>query len=168
MKRYPFWTDGLDVELLDVVPGVEEALGDDADVRLYTHCNSPTHGRLNHPVTQNCDGGFVAYVGVSPALVSVPGWVGRARIIECTFAELWRDVWWHDCGVVLQCGLGGRGFKLLRPGHVHRQFDALMWHVRGWRTLAPRELWWARSSTLRAIRTSRRKLDLALRMAGMR
>lgn len=168
MKRPPFWTDGLDVELLDVVPGVEDALGDDADVRLYTHCNAPTHGRLNHPVAWNADGGFVAYVGVSPAFVSVPGYVGRARIVECTFAELWRDVWWHDLGVVLQSARRNSEWPMLRPNHVHRQFDALMWHVRGWREIGPRELWWAKSSTLRAIRWSRDVLDFALREAGLR
>lgn len=168
MKRLPFWCDGLDVELLDVVPGVEDALGADADVRLYTHCGNPTYGRLDLPVVWNTDGGLVAYVGVSPAFVSVPGWVGDSPIVECTFAELWRDVWWHDCGVHLQWGLGGRGFQLLRPDHVHPQFDTLMWHVRGWRAAGSVGLWRAQTSVLRAIRRSRVVLDRALRAGGLR
>lgn len=169
MKRAPFWCDGLDVDLLAAVPGAEEALGADADVRLFAHCDRPTHGRLNGAAAWDEPAGLVSHFGTSPAFVRAPGWVGGARIVECTFEELWRDVWYHDTGVRLAYGLrAGEEVDLLRPDHAWPKFQVVMGHVRGWGAPDPGGLWRARSSTLRAILASRRRLDAALRACGRR
>ena len=42
------WCDTFDADLLKVVPGAEEALGDTAAIELLTYSN-PTNGKINCP-----------------------------------------------------------------------------------------------------------------------
>lgn len=120
--RAPFWSDDFDMDLLKVIPNVENILGASADVVLYTRCNSPRHGRLNHPVCW----GVTACFGVTNPPWKPQGWWSEAAVVECTFLELLRDVWSHSLVAVVE------GQTVFDAHALSQDFMVLMYNLRGW------------------------------------
>ena len=122
----PFWSDTFDTDLVKVVPGVREALGDAAEIPLWTFNSNPTHGRINLPCVWNTDRGCTAFFTSREDGVIVPAqyMTGRAARIGCTWLELLRDVWVHEfCAVVDR--------RVVLDEHATRgPFYALMYDVR--------------------------------------
>lgn len=128
-----FWSDDFDADLLKVVPGVRETLGVDADLPLWTH-GGTSHGRLNMPSCWNrYDGEFDARFGTTK---DVELWLPSEfrtghDLVECTWLEALRDAWVHSYWLHVD-------YLEIWNGPVRRSLlDALMCHVRGWRTLTP-------------------------------
>lgn len=122
--RAPFWSDDFDMDLLKVIPNVENILGPSADTILYTRCNNPYQGRLNHPVCW----GVTSCFGSSNPPWKPHGWVcgDNTPIVECTFLEALRDVWSHS---IVLCVEGDTIFD----GHgLSDDFMRLMYKLRGW------------------------------------
>jgi hypothetical protein len=120
--RAPFWSDDFDMDLLKVIPNVENILGSSADVVLYTRCSNPTHGRLNHPV---CWGVTTCFGFTNPPW-KPEGWWSDAPVVECTFLELLRDVWSHSVVASVEG-------DVIFDGHgLSDDFMRLMYKLRGW------------------------------------
>jgi hypothetical protein len=129
-ERLPFWSDTFDLDLLAVVPHIEQLLGTGlAASTLWTHSHT-THGRINHPSAWNSYDGMVAYFGTRPSGFKPEACVTEAPLTSCTVLEALRDLWVHDLIMLVD---GARVWQaprgLLMP---------LLYHRRGWRLLEDR------------------------------
>ena len=88
------WCDTFDADLLKVVPGTEEALGEAAGVLLLTRGHE-TGGKLNHPSVWNDHAGMLAFFWTPGCehLGCPGGYVTDAPVVACTFLEAVRDAW---------------------------------------------------------------------------
>jgi hypothetical protein len=139
-EHLPFWSDAFDMDLLKVIPDVEEALFDAAPIELVTHGHT-TFDRLNHPAVWNHDRGIVAFFG----LAGTEGWkpesyVTHDPLVSCTFLEVVRDAWVHHYIVVVN------HVVIVDTQRMQDRFMQLMGHVRGYSPM--REDWveWAHMS----------------------
>jgi hypothetical protein len=121
------WCDDFDADLVKVVPGALEALGDTADTRLETY-SRPTGGAINCPSAWNTSSGStVAYFWTRPEGRPPSGYVTDDPVTPCTFWEAVRDEWVHG--------------SLLAVNHVvawsppERLMYDLMADLRGWTVL---------------------------------
>lgn len=117
------WCDTFDADLLAVVPGALDALGDTAGVRLLTY-STLTGGKINHPATWNGPG---ALFWTSPDHQPDAFWATSKPVAECTFAEAVRDEWVHSCTININ------GTAIWEP--PARLMERLMYDLRGWRPL---------------------------------
>ncbi|GEP00550.1 hypothetical protein [Methylobacterium haplocladii] len=138
MSGRPFWSDTFECDLPKVIPGARDAVGDLADVHLWTTGHT-THGALNHPDVWNSDAGMVAFFGFrSPARPEVY-WTDRP-MVRCTFWEALRDAWAHHILIAVEGGL------VWNSGLLWPQYEALMAEVRGWPSADPAKAAAARAS----------------------
>jgi hypothetical protein len=128
--REKFWSDDFDMDLLKLFPNIEQALGATAEVKLWT-VGHETFGRLNHPTTWNTHGAWLWLE--KPNLprdkhgwYNVNGCTDDGPEIECTWLEWLRDVWSHDIGWIMLPS--GQTFS----HHGYRDFERIMFHIRGW------------------------------------
>lgn len=127
----PLWCADFDSDLLRLVPGVLDALGDTATRRLWTHCR-PTNGKINCPSAWNDSGGLSAFFTVHEDRDPAPaGFWTNEPIVECTFLDVVRDEWVHDSRVVVD------GHLIWKPQASWQQ--ALMYDARGWQVLSDTE-----------------------------
>jgi hypothetical protein len=135
--RLPFWSDDFDMDLLAVLPETPQILGSVADRTLYT-VGSLTHGRLNHPALWNSNLGMVAFFGTHPEIQAFlpPGYsTGVNKLaVECTVLEALRDIWIHQCAVVM------RGRVVTDSQPLRDPFFQLMYHRRGYRLLSEHDV----------------------------
>jgi hypothetical protein len=130
MPRRPFWSDTFDLDLLKVIPGVEELLGDTADVTLYTHghiaeMDQPDACRLISPTCWNTTRGFAAFFGFREPRKPSAFWTDDP-IVECTFLEALRDAWVHTYVLMVE----QRTIIVMPRLALH--FQRLLSHHRGW------------------------------------
>jgi hypothetical protein len=92
------WCDTFDADLLAVVPGVTEALGDAAGVRLETFSRM-TDGKINCPSAWNDDDGLVSFFWTAPEFRPPASYVTDDPVAGCTFLEAVRDEWVHSCAI---------------------------------------------------------------------
>lgn len=125
MARRPFWSDTFDLDLLKVIPGVEELLGETADVPLFTHGHRTDDGLLAHPTCWNTTRGLAAFFGFKyPAKPSA--FYTSDPIVECTFLEALRDAWVHTYVLMVE----QRTIFVMPRLQLH--FERLLSHHRGW------------------------------------
>jgi hypothetical protein len=123
-----FWSDGFDMDLPRIVP-LDDALGTAADIPLWTH-GGESYGRLNHPSVWNDNAGLVAYFGTTPGTTGKPeSCYTPWPVVECTWREVARDAWVHTYLVLVD------GEPIWDTTRFLNAFDALMYHVRGYRKL---------------------------------
>jgi hypothetical protein len=118
------WCDTFDADLLKVVPGAEDALGDTAGVRLLTY-STLTNGKINCPASWN---GAGAFFWTSPDHQPDRSWHTGKPVAGCTFLEAVRDEWVH-------CAALNVNGALVWQAPV-RLMERLMYDVRGWTVLA--------------------------------
>jgi len=162
--RLPFWSDGLDIDLYRLVPEARDAIGEDANVTLYTWSGPKTHGRLNHPTVWG-EVWPACVVGTSPESITMPrGYVTgpSESVTECTFEELCRDAWLHHYSAVLDAD-----FRLILCPE-RQWFNALMYSARGFFSVPDEDIRLSKLASLKAIEESRRGLHDALVMRGLR
>jgi hypothetical protein len=122
------WCDTFDADLLAVVPGAAEALGDTAGIHLRTYSH-PTGGKINCPSAWNTyDDGLVAFFWTADEHRPDGSYYTDAPVAECTFLEAIRDEWVHSCAVSVN------GVIIWRP--PVRLMEQLMYDLRGW-TIMP-------------------------------
>jgi hypothetical protein len=154
------WCDTFDTDLLKVVPGALEALGDTAGVELLTRSRL-TGGRINHPSCWNTDHGIAAFFWTGPGHEPPSSYVTGEAVAECTFLEAVRDEWVHDCVIVVNRQV------VWRPpvGLMTR----LMYDLRGWGTpLTDALRAETRGHVLASLDVAARRLRVAVDGAGVR
>lgn len=120
-----FWADVFDMDLPRVLPDLDKLLGDTADVRLWTY-GGTSHGRINHPSMWNSEYGMTAYFGLDDSGDWKPvGYITGGDMVECTWREVVRDVWVHQCLVLVNL------HPVLNTTRLEREFWGLMDHRRG-------------------------------------
>ena len=124
------WCDDFDADLLAVVPGAAEALGETAGVRLETFSRL-TNGRINCPSAWNTHEGFVSFFWTAPQYRPIACYSTDDPVAECTFLEAIRDEWVHSATVEVN----GRSVWLPPV----RLMERLMYDVRGWTPLTGAE-----------------------------
>jgi hypothetical protein len=147
------WCDDFDADLLKVVPGAAEALGDAAHIRLETYSRL-TDGKINHPSCWNTDGGFTAFFWTHPDHRPAGCWVTDERVVECTFLEVIRDEWVHSCTVDVN------GHTVWRP--PDRLMERLMSDLRGWTTLSDEDREAIRESVRRSLRAAAERVTAVM------
>lgn len=127
-ERAKFWADDFDGDLLKLVPGVEEIVGEASDIVLYTY-GGTTHGRLNHPAVWNDYRGMIAFFGFDPSGSWKPEayYAGHRELVECTFLEALRDGWTHNFVMIVEGMHVWDGFSLSNT------MMNLLYHKRGWK-----------------------------------
>jgi hypothetical protein len=90
------WCDSFDADLLKVIPGAAEALGDAASLRLTTYSRL-TGGKINHPSCWNTHNGLMAFFWTADGHRPDESWWTDAPEAECTLLEAVRDEWVHGC-----------------------------------------------------------------------
>lgn len=160
----PFWSDELDIDLYRLVPEARDAIGEDANVTLYTYCDKKTHGRINHPALWGRGAWASCIVSTASELIHKPERMAAPAeaVTECTFEELCRDAWLHHYSAILDAE-----FRLLLC-HERRWFNALMYSARRWGGVSDKDVYKAKQASLKAIEGSRRGLHDALVMRGLR
>lgn len=120
-----FWSDNFDMDLLKILPGLPEWLGDAADIPMWTR-GAESYGRLNHPSVWNDPVGFVAFFGLTAGDTGKPGanWTD-SPVVECTWLEVLRDAWPHGYAIVVD------GQTLWNAGRWQNAFLSLMYDLRG-------------------------------------
>jgi len=135
------WCDDFDADLLAVVPGAAQALGETAGIRLETF--SPlTGGKINGPSAWHTHQGLLAFFWTDPAFRPPVGYVTDDPAAECTFLEAVRDEWVHSSVVSVNDRI------VWRP--PVRLMERLMYDLRGWTVLTGRE----REATQEHVRRS--------------
>jgi hypothetical protein len=119
------WCDDFDADLLKVVPGAAEALGDTARVEMRCYSRL-TGGRINLPSCWHTDAGLAAFFWTDPALRPPESYVTDDPEAGCTFLEAVRDEWVHGQVVVVNRQLVWRPREALMM--------RLMYDLRGWGT----------------------------------
>jgi hypothetical protein len=117
------WCDDFDADLLKVVPGAAEALGESAGIRMQTY-SYLTDGKINCPASWNGDG---AFFWTRPDGRPGPYYWTSKPVVGCTFLEAIRDEWIHTSTVIVD------GAVIWRP--MWREFEKLMYDIRGWTVL---------------------------------
>jgi hypothetical protein len=120
------WCDSFDADLLAVVPGAAEALGESASIALETYSRL-TGGKINCPSAWNDDQGLTAFFWTSPQYRPDAFWSTEEPVVSCTFLEAVRDEWVHSCAVAVN------GSVVWRP--PVRLMERLMYDVRRWTVL---------------------------------
>lgn len=120
------WCDTFDADLLAVVPGAAEALGETASIRLETY-SLLAGGKINHPSCWSTGGGFTAFFWTAPGFRPAASFCTDAPVAECTFLEAVRDEWVHACTVAVN------GVLVWLP--PVRLMEKLMYDLRGWTVL---------------------------------
>jgi hypothetical protein len=121
------WCDRFDADLLALVPGAADTLGDAAGLVLSTYSHT-SGGAINHPSCWHTDFGLVAFFWTRQAFRPPASYVTDAPVVSCTLLEAIRDEWLHGCTIVVDR-------KIIWKPPV-RLMEALMAGARGWRTLA--------------------------------
>lgn len=143
------WCDDLDVDLIRVVPGAVEALGDAADVQLRTFSNL-TDGTINHPACWSTDFGFTSFFWTDELYRPPASYRTDAPEVGCTFLEAIRDEWVHSCLIAVNRRIVWRP----RPGWL----DRLMYDVRGITVLEDNIREQIREAVRDSLRTAAAKL----------
>jgi hypothetical protein len=127
-----FWSDDFDMDLLKVIPGVAEALGDHADTPLWTYGNT-SHDRINSPSCWNTYTGLAAFFGTDDSGQWKPSdYSTQSPMVACTWLETVRDAWAHGYTAVVN------GHPIWDAGRLTDQvFNALMYDLRNWTKLPP-------------------------------
>ena len=95
------WCDDFDADLPKLIPEAIDALGDTADVRLWTH-SKPTNGKINCPSSWWTDHGLTAFFSTREHVGGQPGgYITSDPVVGCTFWEAVRDEWCHDAVIVV-------------------------------------------------------------------
>ncbi|MGO8093174.1 hypothetical protein [Rhizobium leguminosarum] len=120
----PMWCDDFDMDLLKVIDGVEELLGDVAGLTLWTH-GQPYKGTINSPAMWNDDLGLVCFFGfANPAKPDF--YATSAPAIKCTALEAFRDLWSHGSVMLVE------GAPVWNSQDLWPDFEKIMWSTRGW------------------------------------
>lgn len=114
------WCDSFDADLLKVVPGAEDALGDAAAVKLLTY-STLTNGKINCPAAWN---GAGAFFWTAPGYQPDASWWTDKPIAGCTFLEAVRDEWVHSAALNVNGALVWQA--------PVRLMERLMYDLRGW------------------------------------
>ena len=147
------WCDDFDADLLAVVPGAAQALGETAGVRLETF--SPlTGGKINGPSAWNTDAGLVAFFWTAPEFRPPASYSTDRPVVPCTFLEAVRDEWVHSCAVAVN-----RHIVWRPPGQLMQQ---LMYDLRGWTVLTGREREGIQQAVRRSLTAAASALTAAL------
>lgn len=85
------WCDTFDADLLEVVPGAAEALGDAAPIELRTYSRL-TDGKINHPACWNTDHGTAAFFWTGPGFKPPAEYYTDLPETGCTLPDSGR---WH-------------------------------------------------------------------------
>lgn len=120
------WCDTFDADLLAVVPGAAEALGETAGVRLETYSRL-TNGKINCPSAWNTDAGLTSFFWTAPWFRPPASFVTDDPVADCTFLEAVRDEWVHDSAISVN------GVVVWQP--PVRLMEKLMYDLRGWTVL---------------------------------
>lgn len=144
--RARFWSDDFDMDLLKLLPDLEEILGDAADVVLCTY-GGTSHGRLNHPSCWNTSSGLAAFFGFRDAAKPESFSAGDRELVRCTFEEAIRDCWPHTYVMLVERR------PIFDSQKLRRDFDLLMSHRRKWHE--------AQTDHDRALVRLREQLELA-------
>jgi hypothetical protein len=94
------WCDTFDGDLLKLVPGAAEVLGEAAGVQLTTYSRL-TGGVINHPSVWNTHVGFASFFWTSPEGRPDETWSTDAPEADCTFLEAVRDMWVHSAAIIV-------------------------------------------------------------------
>jgi hypothetical protein len=101
MTRHPMWCDDFDGDLFRLLPEAEGMLAPVAGMPLWTYANT-THGRLNHPSAWHTRVGLAAFASSTQARDPKPGhFYTQDLIVECTVEEMVRDLFVHQCALVV-------------------------------------------------------------------
>lgn len=95
------WCDSFDGDLLKLVPGAVEVLGETARVQLTTYCDRITDGAIDHPSVWNTHVGLAAFFWTAPEGRPGATWSTSAPEVACTFGEAVRDMWVHSGAIVV-------------------------------------------------------------------
>jgi hypothetical protein len=143
------WCDTFDADLLAVVPGAAEALGDTAGIHLWTY-SRPTGGKINCPSAWNTYDGLVAFFWTADEHRPDASYCTDAPVAECTFLEAVRDEWVHSCAVSVN------GVIVWRP--PVGLMDRLMYDLRGWTVMADALREDTRQNVLRSLEGAAKRL----------
>jgi len=129
-----FWSDDLDVDLLNVFPHLRSMLGATLDVPIWT-IGRTTYDRLNCPAAWNTDHGLTSLLWLEKpnfprdehGWLNAGGYVCNDPEVEGTWLEWLRDMWAHSHGWCLQPY--GIQFSAI---DYNRCFYPIMSHLRGW------------------------------------
>ncbi|MBB3297843.1 MULTISPECIES: hypothetical protein [unclassified Rhizobium] len=144
----PMWCDDFDTDLLKVVPGIPELLGDLAGVTLWTHAGT-WEGTLNHPSMWNHDTGLICFFGFNDP--DKPDYFSTGQPpVQCTVLEMFRDLWCHGATVMMG------PIPVWDSQPLQPEFDILMYAVRGWFDTRPNRI---RLAQLRARKSIRQAAD---------
>lgn len=119
----PLWCEGFDADLLAVVPGALDELGDTADVKLWTY-STPTNGKINCPASWWTDAGLASFFSTTDRSPIPASFRTSDPLVDCTFLEAIRDEWVHQSLILVN------GVLVWRP--PARAMEQLMYDVRGW------------------------------------
>lgn len=126
-ELHPFWADDFDMDLLRVLPDLPQLVGDLGAVNLYTY------GGTHPAVRSNQRGEMDAFFGTNRDAES---WMpaacvsGHQELVECTWLEVLRDVWVHQCHVHVDMEL------VWNTNRLARLFNDLMFGRRGHRPIS--------------------------------
>lgn len=120
------WCDTFDADLLKVVPGALEALGETAAVSLTTRGHS-TGGKINSPAAWNTYEGLMSFFWTAPGHAPDACWYTDHPEVACTFGEAVRDEWVHGANISVN------GHIVWRP--PQDLMMRLMYDLRGWTVL---------------------------------
>jgi hypothetical protein len=126
-----FWSDDFDMDLPKVFPQLDEWIGEQGNVKLWT-VGHTSFGRLNHPTVWNTHGAFLWLE--RPALArdehgwfNIFGCVDDSQIVECTWREWLRDAWSHRYGAIL---ILSDSKQVRLPAMQWRPFETIMCKLR--------------------------------------
>jgi hypothetical protein len=141
------WCDDFDMDLPRVVPEALPILQRIPDSIVFRTHGHEWGGKLNHPSCWNTYDGLAAFFTLDPTRDPAPsGYMTGDPIVSCTWTEAVRDAWCHDFLLVVD---GDAIFDFMRL--YRTAFEPLMYHVRGWRQVSPREVFHARRRVVRAL-----------------
>lgn len=143
------WCDSFDADLLVVVPGATEALGDTVGVQLRTYSHL-TGGKINCPSAWNTYEGLSAFFWTADEYRPDASWSTDAPVAGCTFLEAVRDEWVHSCAVTVNNVIVWRPPVAL--------MERLMSDLRGWTVMADALREDTRRNVLRSLEQAARRL----------
>ena len=145
------WCDSFDADLLKVVPGAVECLGDAAAMELTTY-SWPTSGKINCPSCWNTYEGLAAFFWTSEEGKPDPSFVTDSPEMPCTLLEAVRDEFVHGALLVIDHE------TVWRPPFA--LMTMLMYDLRGWgRPLADARREEAREHVRASLRAAAERLS---------
>jgi hypothetical protein len=153
------WCDTFDADLLKVVPGAAEALGEAAQISLTTRSHV-TGGKINCPSAWNTHDGLMSFFWTTLEYQPDASYYTEHPIVECTFLEAVRDEWVHSAVVNVN------GQIVWRP--PVRLMERLMFDLRGWTVLADDAREYNRQRVRESLRKAARRIQHAILPAGAR